>query len=163
MTARKPPKPDDPRFLFPDETKECGACGQIKKLGEFHMDRDQGDMLAIDCRECAAPAIREYHLIRKYGLTQADYERMFEAQGGKCAICRSEKSFGRGTHFNIDHDHGLCPPHKIPAIGCPKCVRGLVCNRCNILIGWLEDHGEEVRTYLPNLFWLEQSEQRKAS
>lgn len=151
MTARKPPKPWDPRILHPEWTKRCRNCTEVKPISEFGLLRGAPMDLALDCHACVRPMMRAYHLRRAYGMTMQDYDRMFEAQGGRCAICRSDKSFGRGEAFNIDHDHS-CSGHHAPSAGCPECVRGLVCNRCNVLIGWLEDHGEEVRSYLPKLF-----------
>jgi hypothetical protein len=49
----------------------------------------------------------------------------------------------------IDHDHSCCP---VPLSGvsrsCGKCVRGLLCVRCNTWLGWLEKYAESARTYL---------------
>ena len=41
--------------------------------------------------------------LRQYGLTVADYDRMLDAQGGCCAICRRDTPLGRGR-WHIDHD-----------------------------------------------------------
>lgn len=63
--------------------------------------------------------------IRKYyGLTLDDVAVMLEAQNGCCAICRSP--FGNDERC-IDHDHRTGK------------IRGLVCHRCNMGIGFLRD------------------------
>lgn len=62
----------------------------------------------------------------KYGLSIEDVIRMWNRQGGKCAICGIQMTIdqsGRGGHpqsFVIDHNHETGK------------VRGLLCNRCNI-------------------------------
>lgn len=74
---------------------------------------------------------REMRLKRLYGITSAQYERMFEHQGGVCAVC------GRPPHkvpLNVDHDHktGL--------------VRGLLCWYCNQrVVGGARDSVELLR------------------
>lgn len=68
-------------------------------------------------------------------MTLADYDRVLSEQGGGCAICRStDPGFGR-TSFVIDHDHGCCPGE----ITCGACLRGLLCFRCNLLLGNADD------------------------
>jgi hypothetical protein len=70
----------------------------------------------------------------RYGLTVDQYEEMYEAQGGKCAICeQAETSLGNNGEIKmlaIDHDHETGK------------VRGLLCNNCNRAIGLLKDDVE---------------------
>jgi hypothetical protein len=70
---------------------------------------------------------REYHLKRKFGMTLADYDRLFAAQGGRCAIC--EEPPAEGVALHVDHD---------PATGK---VRGLLCFSCNNALGDFRDDG----------------------
>lgn len=68
--------------------------------------------------------------LRAYGLTVEDFDHLLEAQGGKCAICRSGASGGKtrkGLAWNIDHDHKTGK------------VRGLLCQKCNLGIGCLRE------------------------
>jgi hypothetical protein len=44
---------------------------------------------------------RERHLVRKYGVTQADYERMLAEQDGGCAICRKTQERARKIKTGI--------------------------------------------------------------
>ena len=65
-------------------------------------------------------------LFRKYGIRLVDYERMSEAQGHVCAICgKAETMTIRGVpaQLAVDHDHATGR------------VRGLLCVKCNMLIG----------------------------
>lgn len=72
--------------------------------------------------------MRDKAIQKKYGVTQEWYEETFLAQGGKCAICQAEKAGGRGKRFHIDH----C--HKTGA------VRGLLCFKCNAILGHAQDN-----------------------
>jgi hypothetical protein len=65
-------------------------------------------------------------LWENYKLTQADYDRMHEQQEGRCAICRTDKPTGRGNRLHVDHCHST------------DRIRGLVCQRCNSALGFLE-------------------------
>jgi len=66
---------------------------------------------------------REAHLVRKFGLTQAEYDAMLAAQGGGCAICGDEP--GEGQSLHVDH------------LG--DQVRGILCVRCNNALGQLKE------------------------
>lgn len=62
-----------------------------------------------------------------YGITETDYNRMFEEQEGKCKICGRHQS-DMETSLAIYHDHNT------------GIVRGLLCNKCNVAIGLLNDN-----------------------
>lgn len=72
--------------------------------------------------------------MRTYKLSQDQYDRIKELQGGKCFICR--RATGASKNLAVDHDHSCCP--KTPT--CGKCTRGLLCSRCNHdVLGHLRD------------------------
>ena len=71
----------------------------------------------------------EYHRLQRYGLTVETYAAMVEAQCGRCAICGTD-SPGHSTKCPVDHDH-TCLNHRERDGGCPECIRGLLCPRCN--------------------------------
>jgi len=64
-------------------------------------------------------------LQRNYGITPAQYDAMFVAQKGLCAICESADRAGK-RRLCVDHDHDTGK------------VRGLLCSRCNTAIGLLQ-------------------------
>lgn len=75
---------------------------------------------------------RESHLRRMYGITVAEYERLFQAQGNCCACCKSiDPKSEQG--WCIDHEHET------------KVVRGILCAQCNRGIGFLGDTLEGVQ------------------
>ena len=56
-------------------------------------------------------------------MTLEDYERMFDAQGGVCAICGKPRPEERTLHVDHDHETGE--------------IRGLLCFSCNNALGRL--------------------------
>ena len=73
------------------------------------------------------------HLLRQYGLTNADYDRMMERQGGVCAICGQPPT---NNLLAVDHDHKTGR------------VRGLLCAPCNRHLGWYDIYSKQVVGYL---------------
>lgn len=80
--------------------------------------------------ERASRSVRE----KKYKMTMAEIEAMITEQGGACKLCRGEL----GDTWTVDHDHACCPK----AYTCGMCVRGVLCRRCNIAIGMLNEDPE---------------------
>lgn len=70
---------------------------------------------------------RRSYQLRKYGITPEQYDGMFEAQGGKCALCDTDEPGGNSWRFNVDHDHRT------------GVVRKLLCNSCNLRLGSVEN------------------------
>jgi len=60
-----------------------------------------------------------------YGLRDGQYEELYAAQGGVCAIC--ERAKGTVKKLAVDHDHKT------------GYVRGLLCGPCNSILGHLRD------------------------
>jgi hypothetical protein len=125
-------------------TKVCTGCGIEKPMTEYWKDRSKKHGYSAKCKECKKAihkhysrengydkvrywknpmAERERHLIRKYGITQSDYENMFNEQDGKCAICGKKQD----KAFDVDHCHKTGE------------VRGLLCTNCNRMIGHAAD------------------------
>lgn len=60
--------------------------------------------------------------LKKFGLTEDTWEKLYTKQGGKCPICSCQLyRFGEADRAGrIDHDHKTGR------------VRGLVCHQCNV-------------------------------
>lgn len=70
--------------------------------------------------------------LKQLGVTTEDYNKMFDEQNGKCAICgKHQIELKRPLH--IDHCHKT------------KKVRGLLCSNCNTGIGLLQEDIENLR------------------
>jgi hypothetical protein len=72
---------------------------------------------------------------RVHNITLEHYNELLEKQNQCCAICNKPQSeFKR--RFAIDHNHECCP--RIPT--CGKCIRGLLCDRCNKGLGHFREN-----------------------
>lgn len=60
-----------------------------------------------------------------YGLERGEYEKLYNFQGGLCALCR--RANGKAKRLAVDHDHNTGEP------------RGLLCGPCNKMLG----HGRD--------------------
>lgn len=67
---------------------------------------------------------------RQHGLTPAEVDALKAHQDYRCAICLRPDD-----RLQVDHDH-RCHPGRY---GCRRCVRGLLCPRCNGALGKLGD------------------------
>ena len=98
-------------------------------------------------RKALREASHGQHIGRTYNLTPEQYQAIWEAQGGQCAgKCGAT---GRTRRLSVDHDHACCPG----PVSCGRCVRGLLCKRCNLFIGTTKDSPEALRSladYLEN-------------
>jgi hypothetical protein len=68
------------------------------------------------CNPCA----RENWLMRKYGMTPADFEWLLAEQDHRCAIC---ECVNNGRPWHVDHCHET------------GAVRGILCDVCNRGLG----------------------------
>lgn len=96
--------------------ERCSRCGKLRAPE----DRRHQSY----CRECS----RAYLRMRAYGITQEEYDARLAEQGGRCAICKAPPEASRYGVLAVDHCHDK--GH----------VRGLLCDKCNRLLGhWKDD------------------------
>ena len=119
------------------EDKDCPRCGQSRR-GPVRL------YCSDKCRQRAAD-YRAYHSeagfagrLKQYGLTSDEYWDMHSRAKGACEACRLIPF----SQLGVDHDHhtGL--------------VRGLLCNHCNLALGYLKnDLGviQGLASYLENV------------
>jgi hypothetical protein len=95
---------------------------------------------------------------RTFGISGADFARMFLEQEECCAICRATKSGGTGG-WHLDHDHAFDKKD-------PRGHRGILCSSCNRGLGYFKDNYDVVRsaaTYLlDQIIKLQRAEKRAA-
>lgn len=76
-------------------------------------------------------ARRFAHVARQFGLSPDQYVKLYEYQGGTCAIPRC-RATGASRALAVEHDHDLAKLHDHPDDkACEECVRGLVCYNHN--------------------------------
>ena len=71
---------------------------------------------------------RQYNLLKRYGLTEEDYQRMAEEQENCCKICQRPAQLEYHGKLHVDHLKGT------------KVVRGLLCGACNQGIGLFKEN-----------------------
>ena len=129
--------------------KVCRECGEDLVVGE-NWSKDKVKANANICRPCSTIKVKEWRkknpdrmkklsrksqLKTKYGITEEDYDSMYEFQGGCCDICgRHQTEFQ--SRLAVDHDHET------------GAVRSLLCGPCNMSIGLLGDDIATVREAL---------------
>lgn len=133
--------------------KKCSKCKTTKPLNDFNKAKKNKDGLNSWCRACNNAYSREWarlnkerHLanyrnwrnnnleqandldrLRSYGLPKGRYKQILEIQNGCCAICKTNTPAPKKT-FCVDHCHKTGR------------VRGLLCHRCNTLLGHAKDN-----------------------
>jgi len=117
------------------QMKVCGTCRETKPVTDFYQIAKGVDYWRSDCKDCQKAKRRVTYradLLRRYGLTPAQYDEKLASQDGVCAICRQPETARRASGevllLAVDHDHSNGQ------------VRGLLCMRCNMLTGVLEGH-----------------------
>ncbi|MGV9540916.1 endonuclease VII domain-containing protein [Nocardia beijingensis] len=121
-------------------TAHCAWCGE-----EFVRDSGKHTLCSKRCRGALARekagGQRWYHHKSRYGLTRDEVEGLFQAQGGRCAICSTEL---KGKHLErdspqIDHCHRTGK------------ARAILCRLCNTALGNFRDDPELIRRSLDYL------------
>ena len=138
--------------------KRCPKCDVVKPFEDFMLYKSGkrfGQARAY-CKKCCVimnkiakkrdPSIYRRiewpsKLKNNYGITVEDYNRILAEQGGACALCKSttpqngSRKYKRNVRiaFDVDHDHKT------------KKVRGLLCSRCNRLVGLANDDPNTAR------------------
>ena len=127
--------------------KTCKKCNQTfpATLEYFYANKTNKDGLMGKCQSCKRQETNEYkkqnpHLVhardRVYrlsllGFTPELVEKMRNDQNNLCAICKTNDPGGKFKIWHSDHDHETGKP------------RGLLCSRCNLALGHIEERGLE--------------------
>lgn len=148
-----------PRGGLTDAAKQCTSCHMWKDFTCFNKNSQSRTGLHPQCKWCKAqkakasydadrPAAIEKQQWRTlkstYKITRPQFEHMLASQNGACDICCEPQP---GRRLSVDHDHACCPGHG----SCGKCVRALLCAKCNSLLGLANDKQqrlEEAIAYL---------------
>jgi len=149
--------------------KKCNKCKVIKTNIEFSKHSSCKDGLQIYCKKCVAKDSKKRYkankrkrikaaqkwykehkdikrntdLIRKYGINLDDYNALLINQKYKCAICKKKETV---VHHRSKKKMPLAVDH------CHKTnkIRGLLCIKCNQLLGKYELLKSEINNYLNN-------------
>lgn len=124
--------------------KRCSHCKQTKDICNFNKNKSTKDGFHHQCKDCAnkyrikyqktkTAKIRQKHAMLKYrySLTKEEYDNLLKIQNNKCPICNIEIIQEKGK-YAIDHNHKT------------NKVRGILCNRCNFIVGILECNDDDI-------------------
>lgn len=145
--------------------KICTKCKQSKDVSNFTKNKKARDGLHYWCKDCAKAwrdensqilteeekevrrqksrekianrteeERREHYLMHQHHWSLERYKVMYDEQNGKCKICKREPGW---LKLYIDHDHRHC---STKAASCGECVRGLLCNDCNVGVSYFKDN-----------------------
>jgi hypothetical protein len=135
------------------EHKARGLCAvhvrHMKQYGEVREIRPYNTIKPIcEIKGCGQPAYAKLrcnrHLqwgynLSRFNISLEDFVRMLESQGEVCAICGGINSNGKA--LSVDHDHTCCPGDR----SCGACIRGLLCAKCNLVVGMMNDDPDRLR------------------
>jgi hypothetical protein len=93
--------------------RQCTKCGSNRNIEKFFKPRGR---ICFPCQKTGrSAASHDARVQNTYGLGPGEYEALFAAQNGVCAICGAARRY----RLNVDHDHKS------------GVVRGLLCRLCN--------------------------------
>ncbi len=144
-------------------TKVCACCKQEKAITAFHKVKSRPDGCHPYCKACRkkhdgerykrdgekirarnkkwqeeTPHCKRAYWLKQYGISPEEWGKMFEFQGGRCAICGIHQS-ELSRALAVDHDHVTGK------------VRGLLCLRCNVGMGHFGDDEDLIKLVLQYL------------
>lgn len=121
-----------------EEQRYCSnkQCKQInpQPIKEFHKRKCRPSGYGSRCRSCVKKyysskkrqdILKNRYLEKTHDLKTEDYEKMLKDQNYECKIC-SKKTIELKTKLHIDHNHLTGK------------IRGLLCSKCNIGIGYFD-------------------------
>lgn len=125
-------------------SRACPRCGKP-------LSKERAANRKKYCYRCERAVKREQRLAahdrrveKQYGLLPGEYRKLYDAQGGKCAI-RGCRATGKTKALAVEHDHSLGFTR--------EAVRGLTCGMHNGWIGLAGDNPEvfdSMANYLRN-------------
>ena len=130
--------------------KKCALCGEVKPKSEYHKQKKNKPGLRNECKECCVKNVKQWrekhrdpsnprrhprqNPPRRNRVTVSDkkYCQMLKQQKGVCAICGGTETAPHVTkstprRLSVDHCHKT------------KKIRGLLCSKCNVAIGYLKE------------------------
>lgn len=135
----------------------CKSCRSLKKdnpkYGEKYYDKNRSKIAScyqqnkefIKTNNQKSPTFKirsiksgRVRTLKHFGLTLADYDRMFDAQKGCCKICDKHQS-QLNKRLAVDHCHQTGK------------IRGLLCNSCNRALGLFGDNKDNLKAALDYL------------
>jgi hypothetical protein len=125
--------------MSPRKSKEADRVAH-QRYRARHLERIREHQRALtkhpvigERRRAYARAYYHSKVKRKYrfGITPEQFAARLAEQGGRCAICGTDKPVGRGD-WHLDHHHDFDKRD-------PAGHRGILCAHCNVMLGMAKD------------------------
>lgn len=135
------------KIKIPDN-KFCSKCKFLTPIDDFYRQNDRKSGRRSACKECCdkqrkgnldkyrkyarewarqnPDKIKNYKLIKEFGITLEQYNNMFREQQGCCVVCGKHQSELK-LSLAVDHNHASGN------------IRQLLCNHCNLILGLVRD------------------------
>jgi hypothetical protein len=150
-------------YLFKNKQRECKQCYSFCPKGHEYTFvnftvRGDGRRRCRECTSnysekrykelCESLSVDEKKLtdIRHnlkffFSMTLDEYNERLLNQKYKCANRNCSEVYNPSQRLRVDHDHTCCQNYngKLRKT-CGKCIRGLLCNKCNMLLGLADDN-----------------------
>ena len=117
----------------------CKVCERAMAKDWYERNKDKATAKVKAWRQQNSDAVKQYRidnrqkhyrqeLVRKYGVEPTWFDEQMRQQGDSCVCCKREFQLGdKQTSPHVDHCHET------------KAVRGILCNRCNTVLGLCKD------------------------
>ncbi len=112
--------PEDLHFLKKYEEKQRKKAVHIKNWQQRNRERYLSSVKAWRLHN--PDRVRNSNMIRNYGITLEEFNKLLQDQQGLCAICNAQME-----KPCIDHSHRT------------NTVRGLLCHACNVKLAAVDD------------------------
>ena len=119
--------------------KDCVYCARARRRDYFQNTQKRTQINARRRRNYRTDGgarrerNRKNSLMQLYGLTIERYDEMRKEQNFACAICEIHESNAPKGRLFVDHCHGTGK------------VRGLLCARCNSILGFFDEDIEKIK------------------
>ena len=145
-SERTLPRPDHMTLRAP---KRCAECARLLRNAKAREKRRQDPEKSrevsrknMEKRRREQPqAVKQTKIRSTYQITDEQYESLLKRAKGKCELCGTILTDDGPSREVIDHNHET------------GSVRGLLCNNCNMGLGYVADSGallEQLAQYLEN-------------
>ena len=124
----------------------CKVCERAMAKNWYESNKEKATAKVREWRQQNADAVKQYRannrhkhyrqeLVRKYGVEPQWFDDQLQRQENSCMCCKRQFQWGhKQTTPHVDHCHDS------------QEVRGILCNRCNTVLGLCEDNTELLTT-----------------
>lgn len=117
----------------------CKVCERAMAKDWYERNKDKATAKVKEWRQQNSDAVKQYRadnrqkhyrqeIGRKYGVEPSWFDEQLQRQGNACVCCKRQFQWGgKQTTPHVDHCHDT------------KAIRGILCNRCNTVLGLCED------------------------